>query len=191
MRPRILLGISVAVALGATIAGSAGAAVTVFGGGIARDCYIAVEKHSLTNAKTLEICDTALEQERLTLVNRAATLVNRGIVYMRDKRLERAMEDFNRALQLEPGLLEAKVNVGAALYGLERYDEAFAMLNEGVEAQNIDAKATAYYNRALIFERRGDVESAYNDYRKALQLVPEFTLAAKQLERFSVVPADS
>lgn len=191
MRPRILLGISLAAALAATAAGSAGAAVSVFGGGIARDCYIAVEKHLATNAKTLEICDLALEEEHLSRVNRAATLVNRGIVYMRDHRLQRSLEDFQRALELQPMLLEAKVNIGAALYGLERYDEAFTMLNEGVEAENIDARATAYYNRALIFERRGDVESAYNDYRKALELVPEFTLAAKQLERFSVVPADS
>ena len=44
----------------------------------------------------------------------------------------------------------------------------------------------AYYNRAIANERLGDITSAYWDYRKALDLQPEFEVAARQLERFTV-----
>jgi tetratricopeptide (TPR) repeat protein len=167
-------------------------AVTVLGGGMARDCYLAVKSGKLGNAQALTVCDLALEQERLTKKNRAATLVNRGILHMRDGRNGRALADFEASLKLLPDLLEAKVNQGAALYGLDRLDEAMAALNEGIHVSDIDALSTAYYNRALVYLRKGDVQASYDDFKMALQVNPQMTPAAKQLERFQVISsADS
>jgi tetratricopeptide (TPR) repeat protein len=44
----------------------------------------------------------------------------------------------------------------------------------------------AYYNRGLTKEKLNDVRGAYEDYKKALELNPTFTLAADQLKRFTV-----
>lgn len=189
MKTRNLIGIcALALAMAAT-ASPAGAAVSVYGGGLARDCYMAVENHYVSTVRALEVCDLALEQERLTRKNRAATLVNRGILHMRDGRHERARVDFERSLAIAPDLLEAKVNLGAALFNMERIDEALTMLNEGVNAESIDAQSTAYYNRALVHLRKDNVEQAYYDFRKALEINPRFTDAARQLERFQVIEA--
>lgn len=190
MKTRIPVGISLGIVLALTGATPAFGAVTVFGGGIARDCYEAVEFETLPNLDAVNLCTLALEQEQLTRRNRAATFVNRGILYMRRGDNGNALEDYERSLQLLPDLLEAKVNLGAALYGLQRYDEAMTALNDGVGAENRDARATAYYNRALVHERRGDVQAAYDDFRQALAIVPEFEQAAKQLTRFTVVGAE-
>ena len=52
-----------------------------------------------------------------------------------------------------------------------------------------EAKAIAHYNRGLTHEKLGDLQRAYEDFREALRLKPDFTMAASQLERFTVVPA--
>lgn len=188
MSARFRLGISVFVAMLAVVAAApAQGAVTVFGGGLARTCYEAVEYTRVTSERAIQMCDAALEQEQLTRRDRAATLTNRGILYMRDGRNERALADYTKSIRLMPELLESKVNLGAALYSLGRYEEALSALNEGVGTDSVDARAIGYYNRALCHERLGDIQTAYEDFRRALDARPDFDLAAKQLARFTVV----
>ncbi len=190
MNVRFRLGISaVAAALAASIAGPAQGAVTVIGGGLARDCYEAVEYARVSTGEAIDICDLALEQEVLTRRNRAATYTNRGILFMREGRNDRALADYQRSLTLMP-LLETKVNLGAALYGLKRYNEALQALNEGIASDSANARATGFYNRALTYEKLGNVEAAYEDFRAAVEVKPDFEAAQRQLTRFTVVPVD-
>ncbi len=176
------------VLLAGLLPATAHGAVTVFGGGLARECYLGVESAESTR-ETLDTCNLALQQERLNARDRAATHVNRGILHMREGRLEMALRDYNASARIAPDLADAQVNRGAALYGMQRYTEAMEALNVGVEAENLNAKSIAYYNRALTFEKLGDVESAYYDFRTALEINPAFELASKQLDRFEVLPA--
>lgn len=187
MKTRLFTGACLALAIAATATPTSQAAVSVIGGGLASDCYQAVEFRRVSPQKSLEICNMALSYESLSRRNRAATYVNRGILHMREARFDRALTDFERSLGLEPALLEAKVNLGAALYNLSRFEEALAALNEGVGAEDVNARATGFYNRGLTHERLGDLQSAYWDYRTALDTNPAFTDAARQLERFTVV----
>ncbi len=161
--------------------------VQVIGGGFARDCYEAVKKNRLTASRALQLCDLALEQENLSLSNRAATHINRGILYMRQQSHQRAMKDYEDAVAILPDMPEAKINLGAVFYYLGRYPEAIAALDEGVNVTDGEARAVAYYNRALTHERMGNLEAAYADYNQALAVQPDFELASKQLRRFTRV----
>jgi Tfp pilus assembly protein PilF len=191
MSTRFRLGISVLIGLlAAPLAAHAQGAVTVIGGGMARECYEAVEFGQIPLPKALDVCDQALELERMSARDRAATYTNRGILYMRLGNNTRALWDYQRSLDVMPKLQEAKVNLGAALYNLKRYPEALVALNEGVGTDSLDAKAIGYYNRGLTHEKLGDIQSAYEDFRRALQTNPEFKQAAEQMARFTVVPAD-
>ena len=188
MNVRFRLGISaIAALLAVAAAAPAQGAVTVIGGGLARDCYEAVEYVRVSTSDAIRICDLALEQEVLTRRNRAATYTNRGILFMRDGRNDRALADYSKSLSLMP-LLETKVNLGAALYGLKRYTEALAALNEGIATDSDNARATGFYNRALTYEKLGNVQAAYEDFRTALEIKPDFEAAQRQLTRFTVVP---
>lgn len=190
MNIRFRLGISaLAVTLAASVAAPAQGAVTVVGGGLARDCYEAVEYSRVSTSDAIDICDLAIEQEVLTRRNRAATYTNRGILYMREGRNERALADYKKSLALMP-LLETKVNLGAALYGLKRYTEALESLNEGIATDSLNVRAIGFYNRALTHEKLGNVQAAYFDFRAALDIKPDFEAAQKQLSRFTVVPAE-
>ena len=170
---------------------AAHAQVMVIGGGMARDCYKAVEFSRTGSSQAIELCNKAIDHEQLSTRDRAATYVNRGILFMRQSNYQRAMWDYEQSLKLRPTLLEAKVNIGAALYGMKRYDEAMTALNEGLQTDSIEARAVGLYNRALIWENRGDETAAYYDYKEALELKPTFVEAAKQLERFTVTEVGS
>lgn len=192
MRTRFRLGISVVcVAMTASPAAMAQGAVTVFGGGLGQACYEAAETNRIPTMKAMEICDMALEQEKLKRRDKAATYTNRGILHMRIGNNTRALWDYQRSLNLMPALKEAKVNLGAALYNLKRYPEALVALNEGVGSESVSARAVGHYNRGLTHEKLGDIQSAYEDFRQALTLEPEFKQASDQIARFQVVPAGS
>ena len=162
--------------------------VMVFGGGYARDCYEAVKGRELP-LKAIGICDIAIGSENLSRSNLAATLVNRGIVFMRQENYERAMKDYDRALSLMPDMPEIKINLGAMLYHMGRFREAVEVLNAGVTTTNTDARAAAFYNRAISYERLGEVQRAYNDYQAALDVIPNYPPAVRQLQRFRVESA--
>lgn len=191
MSTRFRLGIS-ALAVACAMPGAAWAqgAVTVIGGGMAQECYEAVEFGKVPVSRAIEVCDQALDLERLRPRDKAATYTNRGILFMRQGNNTRALWDYQRGLQVLPDLQEAKVNLGAALYNLKRYPEALAALNEGVGTDSLDARAIGFYNRGLTHEKLGDIQSAYEDFRRALQTNPEFKQAADQMARFTVVPVE-
>jgi Flp pilus assembly protein TadD len=68
------------------------------------------------------------------------------------------------------------------------FEEALAAFNLGVRSEDMNARVTAYYDRGLTYEQLGNVTAAYYDYKTALELQPDFALAAKQLTRFQVKP---
>lgn len=190
MSARFILGISaLTLIVAAPLAASAQGGVTVIGGGVAYDCYEAVEYGRVQPSQAIALCDIALETEHLRPKDRAATFTNRGILYMRQGNNMRALSDYRKTIALMPELKEAQVNLGAALYNLKRYTEAMTALNEGIEVEDPDAKAVGHYNRGLTHEKLGDIQSAYADFRRALEIKPEFVQASKQIARFTVVPA--
>jgi tetratricopeptide (TPR) repeat protein len=89
-----------------------------------------------------------------------------------------------------PDMPEIKINLGAMLYHMGRFQDAVEALNAGVKAENVDARAAGYYNRALAYERLGDARSAYSDYHAALTVIPGYPPAVRQLRRFSVLPTN-
>jgi Tfp pilus assembly protein PilF len=192
MRTRFRLGISICIAVAASqVAAFAQGAVTVIGGGLAQACYEAAESGRVAPQQAIDTCDLAITSENLRRRDKAATYTNRGILHMRNGNNTRAMWDYERSISMMPDLKEAKVNLGAALYNLRRYPEALVALNEGVGTLDMEARAIGFYNRGLTHEKLGDLQAAYEDFRQALSMRPDFKLAADQIGRFTVVPATS
>ena len=75
--------------------------------------------------------------------------------------------------------------MGANYIYQEEYDLAKEVLDKAIDLGTDDLFA-AYYNRGIANERIGDITSAYWDFRKSLDLNPEFEIAERQLERFIV-----
>lgn len=178
------------IGFGAIAALPAAAAVTVMGTGLAQSCYRAAEFGS-NPQEGIAACNLALDSQPLTVQDRASTYVNRGILRTRVDDIAGALNDYDTALRIKPDLGEGYVDRGASFIMLKRYRDALADIDKGL---NLGANKPhiAYYDRAIVHEFLGDIRAAYEDYKKAVELQPDFTLAIEQLKRFKVIrkPAD-
>lgn len=175
-----------AVALIATAASSAQAAVSVLGGSTAgRDCYLAAELKRETRS-SLSVCGRALEIEGLSRRDRAATLVNRGIIHMQARDLESALVDYRAAIAIDRELAEAHVNLGIALLHRGGQDQAAVeTLTRALEMKPARPEV-ALYSRAVAHEMLGNVREAFEDYSAAAAVAPDWKEPIEQLKRFSV-----
>lgn len=165
----------------------ANAAVTVIGSTRGHDCYAAaIEGRSDRSA--LDVCTGALEQEAFGSRDRAATLVNRGVVYLHRREWQEALADFDRAISMRPQLGEAHVDRGAALIMLHDYPGAIQSITHGLTL-NPEDPHEAYFNRGLAYEYSGDIRAAYLDYRRAAELAPEWPRPQLEMARFTVTRA--
>ncbi len=174
-----------AVLLAGALAAPGTAAVTILGTGFGRACYEAAEFRRETRAG-LEICTRALNEEALSRRDRAATLVNRGILHMRARDLAAALADYDAAARTDPTLGEVHVNRGIALLHMGGRDrEAVEALTRGL-ALNPSRPEVAYYSRAVAHELLGNLRAAYEDYQAAASARPGWAEPLEQLKRFSV-----
>lgn len=164
--------------------GSAQAAVSVIGGGMAEACAKAAIAGE-TEIKFEKVCSDALDSEVLSPRDRAGTFINRGVLKLRRGRFQPAEADFNAAVKLKPDMGEAYVNRGAAVLGQKRFADSVPDFNKSLEL-GLEEPAKAYYNRALAYEGLDDMKAAYFDYQKAVELQPEWEAPKEQLTRFSV-----
>ena len=161
------------------------AAVTVLGNGVAHSCFEFAEfAGNLTDG--VATCTFALEQATLSVKDRAATYINRGILLARNDQTQNALADYNRGLTMDADLGEGYVDRGAIMIVLRRYDDAVADFDKGISL-GASRLQIAYYDRAIADEALGNIRAAYQDYKKAAEIQPDFALATQQLARFRVV----
>ncbi len=100
---------------------------------------------------------------------------NLGNVYLRTNRLEDAVEQYERAIQLKPDHEAALNNLAFALLQLGVVNEAVDRLEQVVR---IDAKsADAHYNLATALARVGRIQDAIGEYEQVVHLKPDFVEA--------------
>lgn len=164
---------------------AASAQVSVIGSGLARDCYEAALFQNVSQLEGEKICTKALEAEMMKLDNRAATFTNRGVLRMRAGKYDSALGDYDTAKKMKPELGAVWLNEGAAHIFRKDFSSALVSLDKAIELGSQDVYA-AYYNRAIARENTGDIQGAYFDFQKALELKPDFERAEWQLSRFTV-----
>ncbi|MEI9885063.1 MAG: hypothetical protein WDN08_00970 [Rhizomicrobium sp.] len=167
-----------------TVTTGAQSAALVLGHNLANSCYEKAE--GLSNAQdAVAICTSALE-DPMSIKDRAATLVNRGILRAHGSDFDGALADYDAAIAIAADPGEAYLNRSATMIALKRYDEAVANASKAI-ALGSHRQEVAYYNRAVANEALGNVGAAYQDYRAALRVQPRFSAATDQLAHFQVV----
>jgi len=183
---KALFTAAVAGIAGVTAMMPAGASTFSVGNSFARDCWEAAEARDHdTNA--IYHCNLALDQEGLDSANMAATLVNRGVLYMRNRDYRSAERDFNRALHTDGNNPEAYLNMAIAHLQKNENDPSVMPMIEKAIALNTKKQALAYYSRGVVHERNGNIRQAYYDYKKAHELAPDWNEPTRDLERYQVV----
>jgi tetratricopeptide (TPR) repeat protein len=99
----------------------------------------------------------------------------RGDAYTNLKEYQRAIADFDRALELNPSYTRAYNNRGNVYLDLKEYQRAIADYERAIE---LDPKpAYAYRNRGLAYRNLKEYQRAIADYERAIELDPSYALA--------------
>jgi tetratricopeptide (TPR) repeat protein len=101
---------------------------------------------------------------------KAARLLNLGVAYMNQQRMEQALKMFEQAAALDPALSSARLNQSIALLNLQRQEPAKALLLEAV--QHDPKNARGWYNLGLLYRNLGQVEESLDAFRKVAKLDP-------------------
>ena len=161
-------------------------AVTVMGSGSdARECSFAAEtaskfKSSVRNK--LKHCTIALKDLRIKRRDKAATYINRGILQMVLEHYQDALSDYQIAIELMPELPEAYVGRGNFYFIENEYVRAIADYSKALEL-DLSKDYLAHFNLGMAYEKLNEYGTAEVNYRRALDLQPEWDLAQRYLDR--------
>ena len=127
------------------------------------------------------------EQGDLDPLARYGILVNRGVVRVKERKLELAAADFAKAAELRPGQWQAYANLAETLMQLGRTDDALAQLGKAIERH---PSAALYRTRARLYLKRSEFTKALPDLKEAIDREPlrdSRNLAADHLERGKIL----
>ena len=102
--------------------------------------------------------------------NDAAFYNNRGIDYRKENKLDLAIKDFDKAIELNPEFAEAYNNLGNAYDDEGNFDKAIANFNTAIKFKS-DFVET-YVNRGVAYGKRDEFNKAINDFTTAIDLDP-------------------
>ncbi|MES2626523.1 MAG: tetratricopeptide repeat protein [Pseudomonadota bacterium] len=132
----------------------------------------------------IELCSLAIRSAE-TVLNRAASYNNRGVLLFAEGSIQEALSDFDAALSVDDSLAQAHVNRAYTLMTLMRWEDSIAAFDKGITLGS-EEQAKAHYNRGIAHEELGHVREAYQDYLKASELNPLWEEPKQELMRFTV-----
>jgi tetratricopeptide (TPR) repeat protein len=100
----------------------------------------------------------------------ADDLLRAAIAEQQQGDYQSAIRDYRKALQVRPDMMEAKVNLGAALSRTGQYDEAIAMYESALPS--LSYKAPVLLNLGLAYYKKGDFPNAHTQFQKVYALQP-------------------
>jgi serine/threonine protein kinase/Tfp pilus assembly protein PilF len=112
---------------------------------------------------------------------RYGALVNRGVMRVRQEKLDVAAADLRQAVNLLPDQNQAYVNLAQVYQRQHRDDEAARLLEQGLG--RVRDQAALYRTRARLDEERTNLVGALRDIDRAIALEPLPGLADDHLER--------
>ena len=156
-------------------------AVSVLGNTDAHECFLSASVQSAAVA-SLDDCRKALNSGDLANREKAATLVNMGIILNQLARTDEAMSVFEKALVLSPKLPEAALSRGNSHFLRRDYDRAISDYELSIQ-WGVRDQAAAHFNHGMAHGKKKNYRQAAASYRRAVELNPDFRRAQTRLDR--------
>ncbi|HNX67905.1 MAG TPA: tetratricopeptide repeat protein [Candidatus Omnitrophota bacterium] len=135
--------------------------------------------------KVDEAIELARKSIELHATAEAHTLL--GWTYSCKGRYGDAIRECEKAVRLDPDYGNPCNDIGAYLIETGRWDDALPWLEKATAAERYDGRFYAWYNLGRVWEHKGDWAEALNAYRHAVELNPEYSLAAKAVSRMEAM----
>ncbi len=98
----------------------------------------------------------------------AQEYLNRGMAKYQKGDIKGAIDDYNKALEVNPHFPEVYYNRGVCWQYEEDYDRAIADYTEAIRSS--DSYSAAHVNRGYCWQQKGDQSCAIKDFNKALNI---------------------
>ena len=111
-------------------------------------------------------------------------LIEKGDIFFDEGRYQKALDTYNKALNLEPKNIDALICAGLCYRNLEDYDKAIEYYNTALEIEP-DNK-TALNNRGYALEMKDQIEEAIEMYKKSLEVDPNYDMPLVNLTKIYI-----
>ncbi|MBI1748015.1 MAG: tetratricopeptide repeat protein [Acidobacteria bacterium] len=105
-----------------------------------------------------------------------------GWTYSFQGKLEDAIAECKRAIEIDPDFGNPYNDIGAYLFEEEKYEEAIPWLEKAIQAKRYDARHYPHYNLGRIYLVQDLLNRAQEEFEKALVISPEYSQAHQALE---------
>ena len=103
------------------------------------------------------------------------TRIFKGVQYDVQGKYEQAINEFTKAIELNPGYADIYNKRGLSYYNQEKYDQAIRDYNKAIELN--PKYAEAFNNRGIVFYQQEQYDLAVSNYTKALEIDPKYAKA--------------
>jgi tetratricopeptide (TPR) repeat protein len=118
-------------------------------------------------------CTALIQSGQLKGALLAMAFNDRGYAYVQKSQFDQALQDYNQALQLDPGSLLAYENRANLYFDKGQYDLAIQDVSQALQLDaNGSDLASVYYFRALAYSDNGQYSRAVADFSQTIALQP-------------------
>src|SRR6202166_809885 len=104
-----------------------------------------------------------------------------GWTYHFQGKIQEAIAECKRAIEVDPEFGNPYNDIGAYLIGLERYDEAIPWLEKAITAKRYDPRHFRYFNLGRAYLAKGFINKARELFQQSLEIEPRYTMAQQAL----------
>jgi tetratricopeptide (TPR) repeat protein len=135
---------------------------------------LSLKEISFDFANDIHLCTQAIAQKQ----NLLYVFWGRGTFYRAQGEFDKAINDFDDAVRLDPKNITALILRGSTWQAKGEYDKALADFNEAVRLA--PKKSDGYFNRSGAWHVMGEYDKAIADCEEVIKLEPRFALAYNQ-----------
>jgi len=101
---------------------------------------------------------------------RVNEMIQKGNEFYKQQQFEKAVTEYKKSLESEPGNNIAKFNLANSLHKLGKVDEAVMLFTEAsTGTKESDLISRAFYNKGVIFSSQKKLEESIDAYKEALR----------------------
>ena len=105
-----------------------------------------------------------------------------GWTYSFQGKLDEAIEECKKAIEVDPDFGNPYNDIGAYLIEKEDYDKAIPWLERAIEAKRYDSYHYPHYNLGRAYMAKGMMKRALEEFESALSIAPDYPLAGEAVD---------
>jgi Tfp pilus assembly protein PilF len=128
--------------------------------------------------------DEAVElyQKSITVYPTAEAHTFLGWTYSFQGKLDDAIEECKKAIEVDPDFGNPYNDIGAYLIEKDQFSEAIPWLQKATQAKRYESYHFPHYNLGRVYMAQGLMKRAMEEFEKALKIEPNYSLARDALE---------